>query len=104
MLAKPAAAPPPQPALVQDDEAVPSVVRATIAELADAGALSCAAGLAAVQLARLIDSATPMMGSSVAAWTRELRACLAEAKQAAPQQELDPLDELERKRATRRGA
>ena len=45
-----------------------------------------------------------MQGSSVAAWTKEMRASLAEAKAIAPAQEEDPIDDLERKRAARRRA
>lgn len=98
--ARPADQPAPAPVEPVDGE-IPSVVGATIRELSEARALSTASGLAAVQLARLIDAATPMMGSSVAAWSRELRACLVEAKQAAPEQDVDPLDELEARRAKR---
>lgn len=98
--AKPAAAPPAAapPAAVED---VPSVTGSVIAELGAAGALSSPAGLAAVRLAQLIDSATLMQGSSVAAWSREMRAALADAKAAAPAREVDPLDELEKRRASR---
>ena len=84
-----------------DTPEVPSVTGAVIAELAEANALRSAAGLAAVRLAQLIDSATLLAGSSAAAWTREMRAALAEAKSGAPATEADPLDELERKRASR---
>lgn len=84
-----------------DAPEVPTVVGAVIAELRDANALQSAAGLAAVRLAQLIDAATLMQGSSVAAWAREMRAALAEARGAAEPAEVDPLDELERKRASR---
>lgn len=101
-VSSPAAAAPPL------DEAPPvaevgSVVAATIADLSDAGALGTPAGLAAVKLAQLVDGAGSLAGSSVAAWVREMRAALAEAKQKAPAQEVDPIDELERKRRARSG-
>ena len=100
--AKAAAAPRPDP---DPGEAIATVTGAVIAELDAANALKSAAGLAAVRLAQMIDSATLMAGSSVAAWTREMRASLAEAKQSAePAEAQDPLDELEAKRAGRRGA
>lgn len=82
---------------------VPTVTGAVIADLAESNALQSPAGLAAVRLAQLIDSATLMAGSSAAAWVREMRAALAEAKSAAPSEGADPLDELEKRRA-RRGA
>ena len=81
-----------------------SVTGSVIAELASANVLRSPAGLAAVKLAQLIDSATLMQGTSVAAWTREMRAALADAKQEAPAKEHDPINDLERKRAARRGA
>lgn len=80
---------------------VPSVTGAVIADLAAANALQSPAGLAAVRLAQLIDAATLMSGSSVAAWVREMRAALDDAKREAPTQERDPIDELERRRASR---
>ena len=80
---------------------VPSVVGAVIADLSAANALHTPAGLAAVKLAQLIDGATLVNGSSPAAWAREMRAALADAKSDAPAEEADPLDELERKRAAR---
>jgi len=98
--AKVASLPPP----ATDTPEVPSVTGAAIAELAEANALHSAAGLAAVRLAQLVDSATLMSASAPAAWVREMRAALAEAKQAAPATESDPIDDLERKRAARRGA
>ena len=93
-VAGPAPLPPP-------DVDVPSVTGAVIAELQEANALGSAAGLAAVRLAQLIDSSSVMSGSSVAAWTREMRAALAEARAESPAEEVDPIDELERKRAAR---
>ena len=81
-----------------------SVTAAAIAELSEANALGSPAGLAAVKLAQLIDQATPMVGASVAGWSREMRAALDAAKGTAEPAEVDPLDELERKRAGRRGA
>jgi hypothetical protein len=77
------------------------VTGAVIADLSAANALHSPAGLAAVRLAQLIDAATLMQGSSSAAWVREMRAALAEAKSGAPESEVDPLDELERRRASR---
>jgi hypothetical protein len=89
------------PLPVPDQAEVPSVTGAVIADLAAANALGSPAGLAAVRLAQLIDSVTPMAGSSAAAWVREMRAALDDAKREAPTQEQDPIDELERKRASR---
>ena len=89
---------------MQAAPALGSVTVAVIAELSEANALGSPAGLAAVKLAQLIDSATLMQGTSVAAWTREMRAALDAAKGTAEPAEVDPLDELERKRADRRGA
>lgn len=80
---------------------VPSVTGAVIADLAACNVLDSPAGLAAVRLAQLIDAATLMSGSSCAAWVREMRSALADAKSDAPAEEADPLDELERKRAAR---
>ena len=97
-------APPTPPVPAADGSGLGSVVAAVVAELRDANALTSAEGLAAVKLAELIDYATPMQGSSVAAWTREMRAALASAKQTAPVSEEDPIDDLERRRASRRGA
>lgn len=57
---------------------VGSVVAATITDLGPA--LGTPAGLAAVKLAQLIDASTIMQGASVAAWTREMRAAIADAK------------------------
>lgn len=79
-----------------------SVTAAVIAELDEANALGSASGLAAVKLAQLIDSATLMQGASVAAWTKELRASIEQALTKAPAVEVDPIDEIERKRAERR--
>lgn len=95
---------PAAPAPVPDDVDIPSVTGAVIADLSEANALKSPAGLAAVRLAQLIDAASPMQGSSVAAWTKEMRASLADAKAVAPAQEEDPIDDLERKRAARRRA
>lgn len=81
-----------------------SVTAAVIAELDEANALGSASGLAAVKLAQLIDSATLMQGASVAAWTKELRALIDRATETAPTAEVDPIDEIERKRRERRGA
>ena len=86
---------------VTPDADVPSVTGAAIAELRDANALGSAAGLAAVRLAQLIDSASAMSGAAVAGWVREMRAALAEARADSPAEESDPIDELERKRAAR---
>lgn len=94
--------PAPEPPDLPDS--VQSVTGSVVAELTAANALGSAAGLAAVKLAQLIDSATLMQGAAVAAWTREMRAALVEAKAGAPAAEADPLDELERRRAERRGA
>ena len=95
---KPTKAAPPPPSPEVD---APSVTGAVIAELAAAGSLGSAAGLSAVRLAQLIDMATVMSGSSAAAWTREMRAALAEATANGDAEEADPIDELERKRAAR---
>lgn len=97
----PADATPAPPVDVSD---VGSVTGAAISQLAKAGALESPVGLAAVKLAQLIDSASPLNGTSVAGWTKEMRAALAEATAAAPPAEDDPIDELERKRAKHRGA
>ena len=90
---------------VPDEADIPSVTGAVIADLSEANAMKSPAGLAAVRLAQLIDAASPAMaGTAVAAWTKEMRASLAEAKRAAPAQEEDPIDDLERRRAARRHA
>lgn len=83
---------------------VGSVVAATIADLQESSALDTPAGLAAVKLAQLIDGATLMQGSSVAAWVREMRAAIAEAKQAPPVEERNPLAEMKRRRDARLNA
>lgn len=93
---------PPSPPAPPEVAELGSVTGAVIAELAEANALGSAAGLTAVKLAQLIDAATPMVGTSLAGWTREMRAALDAAKGSAPAVEEDPLDELERKRAARR--
>jgi hypothetical protein len=85
------------------DADVPSLVGSVISDLAAAGALGSPAGLAAVKLAQLIDGSTLVNGSAPAAWVREMRSALAEAKSLAPSEDADPLDELEKRRA-RRGA
>ena len=86
------------------DAEVPTVVGAVIADLAAANALATPSGLAAVKLAQLIDGATLHSGSSPAAWVREMRSAVAEAKSGAPAAERDPIDEMEAKRRERRGA
>lgn len=83
-------------------EEIGSVVGAVIAELNEANALQTAAGLAAVKLAQLIDGASDFGSTSAAAWTREMRAALADAKAVAPTSEEDPLRSLEAARAKRR--
>ena len=94
--------PPPAPRpSAPDDADLPSVVGAVIAELAEANALHTPSGLAACRLAQLIDAASPMQGSSVAAWVKELRAAIADARAASPAEEADPIDELGRRRAAR---
>lgn len=99
---KAAPAGPAEPApLPVPDVDVPSVTGAVIAELRDANALTSAAGLAAVRLAQLIDSSSVMSGAAVSGWVREMRAALAEARAESPAEEVDPIDELERKRAAR---
>jgi hypothetical protein len=85
------------------DADVPSLVGSVIADLSAAGALGSPAGLAAVKLAQLVDGSTQVNGSAPATWVREMRAALAEAKSMAPSEDVDPLDELEKRRA-RRGA
>lgn len=83
----------------------PEVGSVVVSVITDLGAaVNTPAGLAAVKLAQLVDGATLMQGSSVAAWVREMRAAIAEAKQAAPSEDVDPIDELEKKRRAGRGA
>ena len=83
-------------------EEIGSVVGAVIAELNEANALGSAAGLAAVKLAQLIDGASDFGSTSAAAWTREMRAALADAKSVAPAAGEDPLRRIEDARAKRR--
>lgn len=82
---------------------VESVADAARAELTSVGALDSTAGRVALALAELIDAATAATGSAAASLAKELRAAMAEARQDAPQTVVDPLDELEQRRA-RRGA
>lgn len=82
-------------------ETVGPVAEAVLAELLESDAVDSAAGRAALKLALLVDDATMFGGASVAGWVREMRAALAEARAVAPPQEADPIDELERRRATR---
>lgn len=92
---------PMSPPMPEPDVEVPSVTGAVIAELGKANAMGSPAGLAAVKLAQLIDSASLASGPAVSGWTREMRAALAEAKAVAEPVEVDPIDELEKRRASR---
>lgn len=92
---------PESPPMVAPEVEVPTVTGAVIAELGKANAMGSPAGLAAVKLAQLIDSASLASGPAVSGWTREMRAALAEAKGVAEPAEADPIDELEKKRAAR---
>ena len=89
---------------VVDVEFLGPVEKATRDELAAAQVLGTTRGQIALVLARLMDRAGPGQGSSVAAWSRELRTTLAEALRVAPPAEDDPITRIRRQMHQRREA